>query len=271
VRSDVSDEIALSARGASARIAIQGARVVSWRTRSGYEILYRPPRGADETRRELRGGVPVCFPQFSALGPLQKHGFVQDMRWEVDAVADQQDSATARLHCRDDEATFAVWPYAFALVLTVRLRPTSLLVHLAARVDRLEPDAVTLGLHTYFRTPGANPTIEGLEGRRFARSVSDAHPQEHRSRWLSTRDEIDRIYPPCSVTLRSAGPPLRVMQRGFSSTVIWNPGPINCRGIDDLPDDAWEEFVCIEPASLRPVPMRSGKWWTGSQLIRLHE
>ncbi len=239
-------------------------------------MLYRPPRDFDTASRERRGGIPICFPQFSALGPLQKHGFVQDRRWEVDGITDRPDSVTARLRCRDDEETFALWPHSFELVLSVRLRQSSLLVHLAARVDasRVDasvPETVTLGFHTYFRTQGSNSAIVGLEGRRFTRSVSDVDFEEDQSHALSTRGELDRIYSPSSVTLRSAGPSLRVMQQGFSSTVIWNPGPNGCQNIDDLPDDAFEDFVCIEPASLRPLRMRPGRWWSGAQLIRIEQ
>lgn len=268
---DSCDVVVLSLRGASARISLIGGRVLSWETRDGYEVLYRPSADSGNGRSERRGGIPVCFPQFSGLGPLPKHGFVQDMRWAIEDVVHRMNSTTARLRCLSDERTHGIWPFSFEVVLSVRLRPSALLIHLAARLGGLESAPVTLGLHTYFRTPGLRPSIHGLEGQDFVQSLSQPGRLFDCSSALLTREQIDRIYSPSSVTLRSSGPPLRVLQTGFDSTVIWNPGPIVCGEISDLAEDAWKDFVCIEPASVQPLQNLSGKWWTGAQLIRVQE
>lgn len=36
--------------------------------------------------------------------------------------------------------------------------------------------------------------------------------------------------------------------RGTAKTVVWNPWDELARGMADIPDTAWPEFVCIEPA-----------------------
>lgn len=64
----------------------------------------------------IRGGIPVCFPQFSDFGPLSQHGFARNTAFEVLSSA----KGTASLVLRSSEATRKVWPHEFELVIMVR-------------------------------------------------------------------------------------------------------------------------------------------------------
>ncbi len=64
-----------------------------------------------------RGGIPVCFPQFSDFGPLGQHGFARNMAFKVLSSA----RGTASLVLRSSEATRKVWPHEFELIITVRM------------------------------------------------------------------------------------------------------------------------------------------------------
>ena len=63
-----------------------------------------------------RGGIPVCFPQFSDFGPLGQHGFARNTAFEVLSSA----AGTVSLVLRSSDATRKVWPHEFELVITVR-------------------------------------------------------------------------------------------------------------------------------------------------------
>ena len=52
------------------------------------KAVYKPPKA-------IRGGVPVCFPQFGGFGPLQQHGFARNTAFEV--VSGTLDSVTLAL------------------------------------------------------------------------------------------------------------------------------------------------------------------------------
>ena len=67
--------------GDSALVALHGAQVLSW-TVAGRERLYLSPRALFDGRSAIRGGIPLCFPQFNQRGPLPKHGFARNLAWQ---------------------------------------------------------------------------------------------------------------------------------------------------------------------------------------------
>ena len=69
----------------------------------------------------IRGGIPVCFPQFGGVGKLPKHGFVRGSEWAVTTQRCGDDYALATLELGDDEATRALWPHAFRAEIALML------------------------------------------------------------------------------------------------------------------------------------------------------
>ncbi|RYH36479.1 MAG: D-hexose-6-phosphate mutarotase, partial [Alcaligenaceae bacterium] len=113
-------------------VALHGAHVLSWETVGAdgtAERLYLSPHALFDGHSAIRGGVPVCWPQFNMRGPLIKHGFVRNLPWEVaDApVADD----TLRLRLADSPATRAHWPERFEAELAVQLVPGRLRITLS--------------------------------------------------------------------------------------------------------------------------------------------
>ena len=89
-----SDALRLSSPdGSQAIVSLLGGQVLSWTTADGRERLYLSERSVFDGNAAIRGGVPVCFPQFSGQGTLPKHGFVRTKPWQL---------ATQR--CGDDYA-----------------------------------------------------------------------------------------------------------------------------------------------------------------------
>jgi glucose-6-phosphate 1-epimerase len=63
-------------QGDSVFVAEQGAQVLSWQA-GGRERLYLSPTSACDGTMAIRGGIPVCFPQFNQRGTLPKHAFAR--------------------------------------------------------------------------------------------------------------------------------------------------------------------------------------------------
>ena len=93
--SDANDALIVlrNAAGDVARISPHGAQLLSWQPAGAPEQIYLSPMSRPGPGVAVRGGAPICFPQFSERGPLPKHGFARTRRWVL--VAPPSPSAPA--------------------------------------------------------------------------------------------------------------------------------------------------------------------------------
>ena len=103
--------------GDSALVALHGAQVLSW-VAGGCERLYLSPQAVFDGQAAIRGGIPLCFPQFNQRGPLAKHGFARNLPWQALAGAGSDQTV---LRLTDNAQTRAWWPHAFAAELALTL------------------------------------------------------------------------------------------------------------------------------------------------------
>lgn len=73
--------------------------MTSWRDPSGAELLFVSAKAVFAPPKAIRGGVPVCWPQFSDMGPLGQHGFARNAVRAVRAACARQ-TACASAHVR---------------------------------------------------------------------------------------------------------------------------------------------------------------------------
>jgi glucose-6-phosphate 1-epimerase len=256
--------------GDSLRVLQHGAHVVSW-VAGGAERLYLSPKAVLDGQGAIRGGVPVCFPQFNLRGPLPKHGFVRNLPWAVEGPArTQADGLSLTLLLQDGAATRAYWPQAFEARLTILLRPGDLQLTLDLRNTDQQPLSFSGALHTYFAVDDiARTQLEGLGGQAEWDAVRDVHGQG--AEVLRFTEEFDRVYQAASqaLTLRDGASHLTIAQSpSWGHTVVWNPGA--GKAIPDLTDDAYQHFLCVEAAQvLTPVTVPPGGAWSGWQRSRV--
>ncbi|SNS36538.1 glucose-6-phosphate 1-epimerase [Noviherbaspirillum humi] len=269
--------IRLADRASSAFVARQGAQVLSWKAVDGKERLYLSPisggrRAGDDAARlaaAIRGGSPVCFPQFSDRGPLLKHGFARALDWRHESA-----SPSARFVLADDELTRQHWPHSFHAEIAVSLEADRLTIALHVRNTGESPWSFTGALHTYLAVDDILRTqVQGLENTRYQDATAGNVERVQQQALLAIDAEVDRVYlaPSKKLMLLEAGQPtLAVEQEGFEDTVVWNPGPEKCRALKDMPDEDWKRMLCIEAAQVaRPVLLLPSQEWRGSQSMRL--
>ena len=251
-------------------VAQHGAHVLSWES-GGLERLYLSPASVMEGQAAIRGGIPVCFPQFNMRGGLPKHGFVRNLSWKVHAPRLEADRAHLALSLCDSAQTRHWWPQAFEARLLVELTPGALQVELAVRNTDVKTLEFTGALHTYFSVDDvAQVGLLGLDGRAEWDAVADRHGAGARE--LRFAGEFDRVYsaPPQAYTLQDGPHRLQIEQDvDWAQTVVWNPGADKCATLTDMPADGWRHMLCVEAAQVyEPIRIAPGDFWQGAQRLR---
>ncbi|HEU6454801.1 MAG TPA: D-hexose-6-phosphate mutarotase [Roseateles sp.] len=263
--------------GARASISLHGGHVLSWLPAGTPEQLYLSPRSEFTPGKAIRGGVPVCFPQFAERGSLPKHGFARTLPWELVSQEQGKDDALAVLRLRDSETTRAIWPHAFELELSVRVGGRSLDIELACENTGDASFQFTTALHTYLRVADLDAvSVEGLSGLRYFDSVKQAEALQRMDLLLTGEKgvlDLDRIYFDVKERPLLVAEDRRqvvIRQQGFDDAVVWNPGPERCAKLADMPPEGWSEMLCVEAASIgRPIELQPGESWVGRQGLSL--
>ncbi len=152
---------------------------------SGDEQLFVSARALYGPGYAIRGGIPICWPQFGKTGPLQQHGFSRLMRWSVVRETVDAQRARAVLRLTDTDETRALWPFSFNAELAVSVGARTLRVELTVTNTDAQPMEFTAALHPYFRVRDALAVdVLGLEGCRYRDAAGGAPPASGSGRIL---------------------------------------------------------------------------------------
>lgn len=267
--------------GDNVLVALHGAHVLSW-TVQGVEQLYLSPCAVLDGQAAIRGGVPICFPQFNQRGNLPKHGFVRNMPWVTDSAMAVEETEQPQgekdggcagqlvLRLSANDATRALWPVDFEMSLNVDLSPGALQLTLTFTHQNPAPVAISGALHTYLAVDDiASTQVTGLEGQPEWNALTDVHGPAAST--LTFHGEFDRVYAaaPHALTMHGGNRQLVISQSpSWANTVVWNPGAALCAKMADMPADGYAHMLCIEAAQvMEPVLVESGAVWQGWQRL----
>jgi glucose-6-phosphate 1-epimerase len=251
-----------------------GAAVTSWKTR-GIDALWV----SDENKwqpggKAIRGGIPLCFPQFGPYGDLVQHGFARVSEWMIeDTYVSTDGSVTAIFVLSSDkpnDAT-AAWPYKFSAKYTVTLSVIGLETNFQVTNMDDKPFDVTMAFHNYFKTSDVNDArIFGFEGLNFLNRLDgdkEQGPEDDTGAGILLEKETDRIYLNAPEELAifdfATLKIVKIKKTGtLPETTLWNP--FGAEGADP----GWQKFICVEPACVaKPATVAPGDTWIASQLL----
>jgi glucose-6-phosphate 1-epimerase len=231
----------------SVLVALHGAQVVSWIDAGGHELLF--VSSLARSGGAIRGGVPVCFPQFASQGPLPKHGYARTSSW--------RHRGAGQFVLDVAPGTWPGFQYPCALMIDVQLGPRTLTI--ALTIDNVGTHELpfTAALHTYLAVPSLVVSrVDGLldEPILFEQEV-DLH--------------VRTITQPALLSV-DGEPQMLCTQTGFPDAVVWNIGAAKASELTDLGIGEFDHYVCIEAALLSESLVQPGGRWVGSQtLVRL--
>ena len=250
------------ANGSTAEVEPYGATVTSY-CPSGpqpvRDVFFVSSKAALDGSKPIRGGVPLCWPQFGP-GPLPRHGIVRQRMWRVvePSCADAAASTVAVLALDSDESTRREWPVDFRAELRVELQAEALVMELAYTLSAAAPVPVTGALHNYFAVGDVRrATVQfPVEGSTVLDNPTGRAELPRSAAPAAVRfdGEHDRIYlsVPNDVRVRD-GEWRRVIcvhrTAGVPDVVVWNPWIEIARATADLDDSDYLRFVCVESTS----------------------
>ncbi|KAA8492499.1 putative glucose-6-phosphate 1-epimerase [Porphyridium purpureum] len=264
--------VRLSNAEASAEVYLYGAHVTSY-VRRGVPKLFLSDLAALDGSAPIRGGIPVCFPQFGKRGPMAvQHGFARRVVWELGGALD---AATPSVVLRLPPGEHADWDYRLGCLLKVALEVDGTLVcHMTVHNEESERAcSFSTALHAYFCTPDIEKTrISGLQGTTYIDQLAGGAVVEEYPDKVEFLSEVDRIYSgvPSKIMIECGDNLVSELElETFCDAIVWNPHVEKSRGMADLPDDAWKGFVCVEPAvAVQPVVLGAGEHWAAILRIR---
>ena len=222
----------------------------------GAERLFLSERAVFGGKAAIRGGVPICFPQFSGLGKLPKRmASCATEAWVVGERGASGDAASVTLETCDDAAS----PHR--VVARISPAPTRASGAGPARHDprrhqhgRRAPFNFTGALHTYFAVDDiGRVAITGLAGREYRDAAGgNAIASKPRRFWDSHRGRprLSRGRQ-TALSWRRHAPPARQRVRLSRRGGVESVGPALCAGLPDMAPDGYRRMVCIEAAAAR--------------------
>ena len=256
--------------GDSLLVAEQGAHVLSW-VSQGRERLFLSPNNLWDGKSAIRGGVPVCFPQFNQRGTLPKHGFARNMAWTAGDGAVSGDEAHLDFTLSTNPETLTIWQQAFVAVLRVAITPGQLTITLTVNNTEAQNELHFTGaLHTYLAVDDIDLTeLRGLGGRPEWDAVADLHGVADEALYFD--GEFDRVYDASSkpLHLQDGSATLQIEQSpSWANSVVWTPGEGKCAALADMPAQGFARMLCVEAAQvLDPIAIPAGGQWVGWQRL----
>ncbi len=241
---------------AAAHIFLHGAQVTSYVQKGDGPLLFLSNLSLFQNSKAIRGGIPVSWPWFAdnpSDASKPAHGFARITEWDVRKSEHKSGGKTQlTLGLTDNEMTRKLWDNSFDLALDISIGSALDLVLTMKNTGGL-PFSITSAFHGYYNISAIKDiTVNGLEDTVFIDKV-DGFKLKTQEGPLHISGETDRIYlhteKECVISDPGFNRNIRIRKSGSSSTVVWNPWEEKARGMTDLGDDEYLDFVCVEVAN----------------------
>ncbi|XP_062074496.1 putative glucose-6-phosphate 1-epimerase [Humulus lupulus] len=275
-RNGVEQVLLKNPRGASVRVSLHGGQVRSWMNERGHEMLFTSSKAVFKPPKPVRGGIPICFPQFGNSGTLEQHGFVRNKIWTIEQnppplpPSDSIGKTFVDLLFIPSDDDMKIWPHRFEFRLRICLSAEGYLI-LIPRVRNLDskPFSFSFAFHTYFSISDINEVrIEGLETLDYLDNLHQRERFTEQYTSLTFESEVDRVYvrsgSMVAILDHERKKSFIIKKEGLPDVVVWNPWATKSKAIADFGDDEYKRMVCVDSAAVeRPITLKPCEEWTG--------
>ncbi len=240
---------------AEAVICLQGAQVMHFAPAGQHPLLWAADPAHWGAGKNLRGGVPVCWPWF---GPhqtdkgLPQHGWVRQREWRVEVCEELPDGRTRLVFKAPGAGELADWPAGLSVSLEITIGHT-LQLRLTSRNGGDSPVRFEDALHTYFAVSDVRHiTVHGLGGLPYQDQFDGMARKMEAAGAVRIAGPVCRTYlgqaPVCAIEDAAMGRRIVITATGSRSSVLWNPGEKIAATMADL-GSQWPRMVCLETAN----------------------
>ncbi|KAJ6308045.1 hypothetical protein OIU76_017757 [Salix suchowensis] len=241
-RNGVDQVVLRSRRGASARVSLYGGQVLSWRTDQDEELLFTSSKETFKPPNPVRGGIPICFPQFGNRGSLEQHGFARKKIWVIDQNPppflqhkDSNDKVYTDLLLKPTEEDLKIWPHSFEFRLRVYI---------------------------------SEVRVEGLETLDYLDNLCQRERFTEQGDALTFESEVDRVYLSSSDVIavydHEQKRTFAIRKEGLPDVVVWNPWEKKSKSMVDFGDEEYRQMLCVDGAAIeKQITLKPGEEWTG--------
>ncbi|KAK7850010.1 putative glucose-6-phosphate 1-epimerase [Quercus suber] len=245
------------------------------------QFLLRSPQGASaqaifKPPKAMRGGIPICFPQFGNCGLLEQHGFARNKIWTVDDNPpplhpnDSHGKSFIDLLLKPSKEDQKGWPHSFEFRLRVSLTTDGDLI-LISRVRNIngKPFSFSFAYHTYLSVSDISEVrIEGLETLDYLDNLCQRERFTEQGDAITFESEMDRVYlssPNVIAVLDHEKKRTYVIRKeGLPDSAVWNPWDKKSKSMVDFGDEEYKQMLCVDGAAIeKPITLKPGEEWTG--------
>ncbi|KAF5938474.1 hypothetical protein HYC85_022733 [Camellia sinensis] len=235
---------------------------------SDLTAIFKPPTA-------VRGGIPICFPQFGNRGSLEQHGFARNKIWVIDDNApplhtnDSDGKTYADLLFKPSQEDLKVWPHSFEFRLRVSLTADGYLTMISRiRNINCKPFSFSFAYHTYFSVSDISEVrVEGLETLDYLDNLYQRERFTEQGDALTFESEVDRVYLSSSDVIAVYDHEKKrtfVIRKDGLPDVVWNPWEKKSKSMVDFGDEEYKQMLCVDGAAIeKPITLKPGEEWTG--------
>ncbi|XP_064937022.1 putative glucose-6-phosphate 1-epimerase isoform X1 [Musa acuminata AAA Group] len=217
--------------GSSAVIHLYGGQVLSWKNEKREELLFVSTKASTKSPKPIRGGIPICFPQFDNLGYPERHGFARNRLWELDTCPSplprSNNHSSVDLILKSTDEDLKTWPHryylrsefihmisdkqmtiltykwlpfvcclcSFELRLRVILHPSKLTLIPRVRNTGSKDFSFTFAIQNYLSMSDVSEIrVEGLETLDYFDNLENGERFTEQGDALTFDGEVDRVY-----------------------------------------------------------------------------
>nr|VDC81198.1 unnamed protein product [Brassica rapa] len=267
-------------RGSTAQVLLFGGQVISWKNERREELLFMSSKAQYSPPKIIRGGIPVCFPQFGNFGGLERHGFARNRFWSLDEdpsplpPANKQSSVDLILKSTEDD--LKIWPHSFELRVRISISLGKLTVIPRVRNIDSKPFSFMFALRNYLHVSDISEVrVEGLETLDYLDNLKGKERFTEQADAITFDGEIDRVYlnTPTKIAVidHERKRTIELRKEGMpNAAVVWNPWDKKAKSIADMGDEDYMTMLCVDSGAIEPqVLLKPGEEWKGRQELSI--